>query len=693
MNGVDLPSVWVTGLAFAATVAFTALALRTMLRPGVFGRWPIAAALLATAVWLLGEGLLGAQLVSSWISEAIRNLFWLWFMAAIAGQRDDARKIGAVGWIYIGLFVIEAVMAVTIAFAATSGEPLDALTHVLATMQMLFAAGALVLVHNLIDAGRVEERRTLMLPMAALTVMWAYDLNLYAISYLSGEPAQLLIDLRSMCALVVAGLIAISMMQSRGQAVSLSRPVAFRSLAVASVLGWLSILSILSVLVDGSGADFGARAQVGLLAATAAGAALLGLSPTLRAMVKVWIAKHFFEHRYDYRAEWLRFTGTLHRPEAGGLSLDARVVKAIGDIVESTGGVLITADGGHDHFAVAAEWQGDVLTIPRDAPWAEFVQWIGTSGRIVQFDEIRSRRAPAREQSAVPAGLVDDPALWIAVPLIHLDRVEGIVLLARPLLSRALDWEDFDLLKVAGRQAASHLAEARGAEALAESVRFEEFHRRFAFIMHDVKNLASQMAVLSRNVERHGDNPDFRVDMVETLRLSADRLGQLTQRLSQQERVRVDRLVAVDIGQIAARVASIKRTSHPVELVGSAPNAMADNDTFHQLLTHLVQNAIDATVDDSPVVIVLGERGGHVTVTVSDKGVGMSPEFVRSGLFRPFVSTKEGGFGIGAYQARQLAHAMGGDLTVESREGVGSHFTVTLAKAERDEISKQGEAA
>lgn len=61
----------------------------------------------------------------------------------------------------------------------------------------------------------------------------------------------------------------------------------------------------------------------------------------------------------------------------------------------------------------------------------------------------------------------------------------------------------------------------------------------------------------------------------------------------------------------------------------------------------------------------------------------MSPDFIRSRLFRPFDSTKAGGFGIGAYEARELVRTMGGALEVDSKEGLGSRFTVLLPLAQR----------
>jgi putative PEP-CTERM system histidine kinase len=513
-------------------------------------------------------------------------------------------------------------------------------------------------------------------------MIFAYDLNLYAITYLSGEPAVLLLDFRALAAWAMLAMLAIAAMRPGNKAVRLSRPAAFRSLGLAAVVVWLSLLSILAVVVQQRGEDFSDEAQLVILVGGVAIAALLCLSPRLRAALRVWTAKHFYEHRYDYRSEWLRFTRTLDQPELGGLSIDARVIKAIADIVESRGGMLISRDPTDaDNWSVTSHWPQHSLSIPTQLDCGALAAWLEQSGRTVQFDEVRSGKAPAGECAAVPAWLLEQQDMWIAVPLVHLDQVSAIILLMRPVLDRALDWEDFDLLRTAGRQAASHLAEARGAEALAESVRFDEFHRRFAFVMHDVKNLASQMALLSRNAERHGENPAFREDMVATLRVSSERLSSLMRRLSQQEKIRSPRIGPVDISVIARQIGAERRSIHPVRI--DAPHALlarADGEMVEQMLIHLVQNAIDATHDNSPVVVTINDDANTVSIRIADSGCGMSPEFVRGALFRPFTSTKDAGFGIGAYQARQLAEAMGGALAVSSAEGVGSTFTITLPR-------------
>ena len=105
-------------------------------------------------------------------------------------------------------------------------------------------------------------------------------------------------------------------------------------------------------------------------------------------------------------------------------------------------------------------------------------------------------------------------------------------LLAHPLVRRSLDWEDFDLFRTAGQQAASYLAEARSHHALADAQRFDEFNRRFAFIMHDIKNLVSQLRLVARNAERHAENPEFRADMIATLKSSVKKMDDMLVRLS-----------------------------------------------------------------------------------------------------------------------------------------------------------------
>ncbi|HEX4847820.1 MAG TPA: ATP-binding protein, partial [Novosphingobium sp.] len=222
-----------------------------------------------------------------------------------------------------------------------------------------------------------------------------------------------------------------------------------------------------------------------------------------------------------------------------------------------------------------------------------------------------------------------------------------------------------------------------GQAALVEAARFDEFNRRIAFVMHDIKNLASQMALLARNAESHADNPDFRADMLVTLRNSTDKLNALIARLSRYGTANIGAPRPVRADLIAKDVVERLAKAHPVTLVESADfSVAADPDSLEQVLTHLIQNAIDASAPDAPVFVAVSNDGLNGAFEVVDSGTGMSPEFVRSRLYKPFESTKQGGFGIGAYEARELVKAMRGRIEVESREGLGTRFIVRLPLAE-----------
>ena len=171
--------------------------------------------------------------------------------------------------------------------------------------------------------------------------------------------------------------------------------------------------------------------------------------------------------------------------------------------------------------------------------------------------------------------------------------------------------------------------------------------------------------------------------MVATLKDSVSKMNDLLARLSQHHRARAADPGPVELLPLAERVAYAKRAQHPVVAAGAGGLfALADAGRLEQVLGHLVQNAIEASAAFEPVTVLVGEAGQRATVAVVDRGCGMSPAFLRDQLFKPFVSSKPGGFGLGAFEARQLAEAMGGVLDVESREGEGTTFRLSLPVAQ-----------
>ncbi len=640
-------------------------------------RWVLAAACAATALWGIAGAALAPMAILTGHAETLRNIAWLGFMFVLLRRGEGARRMWSLRAVYAALLLVAALQVGIGVSASYEGGAVPMLTQAGIVMRMMFAIGALVLVHNIYTAAASGARAGIGLPMAALALLWAYDLNLYTLSYIAGGWMDWLVALRGFAVAGLAPFIALGVRRNQGWSVRLSRTVAFRSLSLAAVAAYLILTFAISALLDAIGSSGAAIVQVASLIVAAIATVIILPSPRMRARVRVLLSKHLFAHRYDYRAEWLRFTDTLGRPGEDAAPLDVRVVKAIADITESPAGLLLLPEDAG--LAPRAGWHWDMAIVPAFVPGEELVALMA-QGRIIELDPLRRDTADSAEETrAIPAWILADTANWAIVPLIHFDRLAGAVLIARPPIARTLDWEDFDMLRVAGRQVASYLAEARGQEALSDARRFDEFNRRFAFIMHDIKNLVSQLTLVTRNAERHADKAEFRADMIATLQSSTARMNDLLARLSQHNTSRPEDPRSTAVGTLVAQLAAGKRLHHPVIVAGNmALCAMADPARLETALGHLLQNAIDASAASEPVTITVTRQGDDTCIEISDNGCGMTLDFVRGSLFRPFASTKDGGFGIGAYEARALITGMGGRLAVDSDPGQGTRFTIWL---------------
>ncbi|HEU0134328.1 MAG TPA: XrtA/PEP-CTERM system histidine kinase PrsK [Allosphingosinicella sp.] len=646
------------------------------------GNRRLVAAFAVTSAWAIFIALQGPHSLGAGVAEAARNFAFLGFMYAIVSKAAEEREQPGVKLVYT---VVAAVIGLQLTIAGVSPQfsanPMvhDALASTGQVIGLTIAAGSLVLVHNLYGQAAHESRWGIRLPMIALAGMWAYDLHLYTVAWLTRGPVEDLYAMRGAILSMLVPLFALASRRNSAWRMQLSRAATFQSLSLIAILGYLILMMTASRALEVAGGDWVRIGQVGLVFAITVAAVILLPSGRMRAWSRVIVAKHFFEHRYDYREEWLRFTRTV----GGDAPLGERIIKAIADIAESPSGLLLVPEGGRLSVAARWNWRDDLPEASGGD--SELIGFLEKSCHVMDFAGLRSGILRAGEEEVrVPGQLLSLDAVWAGVPLIHGDRLVGLVLLEHPLVRRPLDWEDFDLFRTVGIQAASYLAEARTQDALADARRFDEFNRRFAFIIHDIKNLVSQLSLVIRNAERHADKPEFREDMIATLHSSVKKMNDLLARLHRGgSNVESEPVRAIPLGQAVAAVAEVKRRVHPVEVVGSLTvAAVADPVRLEQALAHLVQNAIDASPGGAVVLIRCGVRGDEAVIEIVDRGEGMSADFIRTRLFQPFASTKESGFGVGAFEARSLVAAMGGRIEVDSREGEGSRFTIVLPLGE-----------
>ena len=644
-------------------------------------RWLTIAAL-GCAVWCAALYRFGSGSSQALVTQSVRDLAMLgWLGATFWPAR--APMAGPLRLIFRMLVTICAVTLVSGVAAHWRSAAAGAwLGPALGVSAMLVAAGGLLIVDGAVRRASAGLRMPVMAVAGGFAMLWAYELNVQLIGALTGTRALTLVHLLPAVALMMLPTFVIAAMDVGRERIRLSRTAAMRTMILLGAAAYLILIGLAGAVARLVGGNYGELAQgVFLIVALGAGGLLL-LSGRTRAWLSVMISKHFFEHRYDYRAEWMRFTATLAQGDSDDdRNLHRRVAKALAELSGSPGALLLLPDA-QGAFRVAEQWHWPAGVEEEAALPLRSSFMLQETRHIVDLDAERRGRGQAEEDLAIPDWLLADPRAWVVVPVLHFQRMIAVAVLHRPPVSRALDWEDLDVLRIAGQQAASYLAESQSQAALSEAKRFDEFNRRFAFIMHDIKNLASQLSLLARNAERHADKAEFRADMIETLKISSGRLSDLLVRLSPRERRAADAartLVEPLLKDVAAEV----RTRRAL-FVGCQAGiaAWGDAASIRQIVQHLVANAIDASPADTPVQVIAVAEHDRVRIDVIDQGAGMSSAFIRDELFKPFVSTKDGGFGLGAFEALQLAQAMGGAIDVASEPGKGSSFTLWLPLAD-----------
>jgi putative PEP-CTERM system histidine kinase len=459
--------------------------------------------------------------------------------------------------------------------------------------------------------------------------------------------------------------------------VGVSRRVVFYSTSLLVVACYIIATAVGGYYVRLYGGDWGRVAEIALVCLAVLVMLLIAFSGTARSHLRVFLHKNFFNFRHDYREEWLRLTTTL---SASDTDLPLRAVRAMAQIMDSPAGALFMR-GQDEEFELEA---GMNLPTPANLKFP---------ARLPAFEFMRERRwiydlteppPLGNERLRAPAELAALPSAWLLVPLVLEDRLVGFVVLAQARARRAFDWEDTDLLRAAGSQVAATLAQAADAKRVAEARQFEGFNRLTAFLMHDLKNIAAQQSLLLQNAERHKHNPAFVEDMLTTVANSVQRTSRLLEQLRGD--AAPTRHARVQLASVIERALAECRAQSPQPQYQAAADDLwvrADSDQFATVLGHVIRNAQDAAREHGHVTLRVGHAATHAVIEIEDDGAGMDEDFIRNRLFQPFFTTKASkGMGIGAYQAREYVHSVGGAMHVNSTPGQGTVFTIQLPLAE-----------
>ena len=542
---------------------------------------------------------------------------------------------------------------------------------------VLLTVMGLVLTEQVYRSTRPEDRWAIKFLCLGLGGLFVYDFYLYANAALFHALDAQVWAARGYIAALVTPLIAVSAARDPEWAapVGLSRSMAFHT---ASLLGagiYLLLMASAGYYLRLFGGEWGDVVQTVFIFAAAMLLVLLMFSGTLRARLRVFLSKHFFSYRYDYREEWLNFTRTLTEGQPGE-QLCERAVEALARLLESPGGALWMREG-NVGYQRASHWNWADLqgSEPADTP---FIQWLSSKQWVVDLEEMKVRRDLYGDLDT-PAWLQNVDDAWLVVPLMLHDELLGFVVLKHSLGNVTFNWEVSDLLKVAARQAAAHLAQMRASNQLIVARQFESFNRTTTFVIHDLKNLIAQLSLLLANAEKHKHKPEFQADMLDTVENAVTRMNKVLAQLRRgSDAAQVQSVALADVLIDAATSKQAFKLRPTLELPPGSLRVRAERERLTRAIGHLLQNALEATPPTGNVTLRGFEEAGQAVIDIVDTGIGMDDAFIRTRLFQPFDSTKGAGMGIGAYECRETLRALGGNIEVDSTPGRGTHFRLSL---------------
>ncbi len=673
---------------------FTALLLVLLVcRTGGVFRRLLAVAAVASALWAAGaayQAAFNTLLIFPQLLEFLRDLAWLTFLLHLLNVKISGK--GAVStWLTTvrhGLYLFTAVMmalGLYLHFNDVSPSFLAKADFQLAG-HLLLAVVGLVLLEQILRNTPLDLLRAIKYLCFGIGGIFAYDFYLYSDALLFQRIDPALWEARGFINATVVPVIGIALARNPqwSPGVLISRRVVFHTSALLGSGIYLLAMGMGGYYVRDYGGTWGVVAQAIFLFGAGLILLILLFSGPLRARLRVFINKHFFHYKYDYREEWLRFIKTLSSSDQN-VPLPDRVIRAMAQMMDCPGGILWVRRDGHEDgiFKPEALWNIS-LPVPASEPAnSSLIQFLEIQKWVINLDEYE--RDPELYRSLgdlnMPSWLKFIPNAWLISPLILQEKLMGFVVLTRsPASHKHFNWEDSDLLKTSGSQAASYLAQHAISQALAEARQFEAFNRLSTYVVHDLKNLISQLSLVVSNAARHKSNPLFMENVISTVENSVSKMNRLLQHLREGPQAETRR--SVDLAKLLDEVVRESQAVKPspvFECQAVSLSVTADRDRLASVVGHVIRNAQDATPENGKVVVRLQRVNGHAVIEVEDTGCGMDESFMSARLFRPFQTTKgSSGMGIGVYEAREFVRALGGDVYVNSKPGQGTVFRIHL---------------
>lgn len=666
-------------LAFAAAISQSQKGLNL---------WSLCACLLLLAL-LESFDLLSLQLadthefykMAALLSEALLPLCWLGYAVSLAG-RESFRGFSTVQKTLTGVAAIFPGLVLALHYQGFFFSPDFLVEKVLFLEAPGYYFYLCLMAYQVVLLYYLERGLVTSIPVARRLFLYEAlgAILIVAVSLLYHSQALLYrtIDMSLMPARSVAVIVGVTLIgysrfkRERGARMQVSQHVAFQSVAVLIVGLYLLVLGGVGEGLRYLGLHD--RRQVFAIIGVIIGAGVLFLlsSEKNRRKCKVFLYKHFYRHKYDYRQEWLKFTARISSAKSFE-AMQAAILAFYCETFARTGAVMYLYDRDGDRYrqCLSLSLRLDIDTFPAKSALVK---------SMIGKDWIYSTLDQHDPELADTDVLLQLGNVELCVPLRFEESLEGFICLGAAVdKGEVLNFEDYDLMRILASQATSPLLSMKLSAQLSSAQEMAAIGKVATFIVHDLKNHVTNLSLVLSNAREYINDPDFQKEMLESLSESLIKMKNLTLSLQKVRDNRILKVVECDLLEVAR--SGVSAVGLPVNIVrGNSVTAHIDRDEIEKVVINLLINAKESGSSERDLLLEVG-HDGEVYFTVADKGCGMAEDFIKSSLFRPFKTTKQKGFGVGLYQCRQIIEAHKGRIEVHSTVGTGTTFRICLPGA------------
>lgn len=687
-------------LAAAAAAACALLAGATLVRKWrSIASWSFAAGMTVFAVESVyaGFALRGGrpETVLHWerlslMASSLLPASWLCF--SLTYSRGNAREFLA-KWKLTLLLALVIPIGLALGFRSQlltlnrvgSGETWIALTQAGRILSALLLVATVLILSNLEKTFRTTVgvmRWRIKFLVLGLGVIFGARIYVESQALLFSTRSVSLSPIVTSALLIGCGLIVVGYLRSGIADIDVypSQAVLQGSITMLIVGGYLFVVGVLAQVVAAMGGVRHFQAQAFLVLLALAGLALLLLSDRFRQGRRRFVSRHFRRPQHDFRKVWTLFTERTARQfdESGLCTAVARLICETFDLLSVT---VWLAKEGQEYLTISASTaqtrrDGDERGLDRGGIELPPLQQRSSPFDLEDRKGAWAEQVRERNPKQFPHG-----GPRIVVPLLSGQRSLGLMVMTDRVSGLAYTAEEMDLLKCIGDQLSASLLNLRLGEENLRAKEMEAFQTLSAFFVHDLKNAASGLNLTLQNLPLHFDDPAFREDALRGIAGTVERINSLISRLSLLRGKFEIHPVELDLNQLVAEVvqeldgtlgADLETEFRPL------PPLVGDRDQLGSVIRNLVLNAHEALNGEGHIQIATSRSEDAAVLSVSDNGCGMTEDFLRHSLFRPFHSTKKKGIGIGMFQARAIIQAHRGSIRVESEWQKGSTFRVHL---------------